>query len=236
MGTAILTIDDIASGNTPAIVDYLNSKGITAVMFAVGVNVEKFYEEAIYVLRNGMIVGNHSYSHPAFSKLTFEEAVADIEKNEEVLNKLYKDAGVRRIYRPFRFPYGDKGGKIAQDLQKYLAEKGYNKLDDTKVPYEWWKKDGHDKSIDTFWTYDVEEYRLSLEPDFTVEDVWKKMKNPSPAHATALLGDDKHHIILLHAHDETEAIEPMYYKQFINYMLDNGITFDKPAFFTSSFH
>lgn len=236
MGTAILTIDDIASGNTPAIVDYLNSKGITAVMFAVGVNVEKFYEEAIYVLRNGMIVGNHSYSHPAFSKLTFEEAVADIEKNEEVLNKLYKDAGVRRIYRPFRFPYGDKGGKIAQDLQKYLAEKGYNKLDDTKVPYEWWKKDGHDKFIDTFWTYDVEEYRLSLEPDFTVEDVWKKMKNPSPAHATALLGDDKHHIILLHAHDETEAIEPMYYKQFIDYMLDNGITFDKPAFFTSSFH
>lgn len=236
MGTAILTIDDIASGNTPAIVDYLNSKGITAVMFAVGVNVEKFYEEAIYALRNGMIVGNHSYSHPAFSKLTFEEAVADIEKNEEVLNKLYKDAGVRRIYRPFRFPYGDKGGKIAQDLQKYLAEKGYNKLDDTKVPYEWWKKDGHDKFIDTFWTYDVEEYRLSLEPDFTVEDVWKKMKNPSPAHATALLGDDKHHIILLHAHDETEAIEPMYYKQFIDYMLDNGITFDKPAFFTSSFH
>lgn len=236
MGTAILTIDDIASGNTPAIVDYLNSKGITAVMFAVGVNVEKFYEEAIYVLRNGMIVGNHSYSHPAFSKLTFEEAVADIEKNEEVLNKLYKDAGVRRIYRPFRFPYGDKGGKIAQDLQKYLAEKGYNKLDDTKVSCEWWKKDGHDKFIDTFWTYDVEEYRLSLERDFTVEDVWKKMKNPSPAHATALLGDDKHHIILLHAHDETEAIEPMYYKQFIDYMLDNGITFDKPAFFTSSFH
>ena len=236
MSTAILTIDDIASGNTPAIVDYLNSKGITAVMFAVGVNVEKFYEEAIYALRNGMIVGNHSYSHPAFSKLTFEEAVADIEKNEEVLNKLYKDAGVRRIYRPFRFPYGDKGGKIAQDLQKYLAEKGYNKLDDTKVPYEWWKKDGHDKFIDTFWTYDVEEYRLSLEPDFTVEDVWKKMKNPSPAHATALFGDDKHHIILLHAHDETEAIEPMYYKQFIDYMLDNGITFDKPAFFTSSFH
>ena len=236
MGTAILTIDDIASGNTPAIVDYLNSKGITAVMFAVGVNVEKFYEEAIYALRNGMIVCNLSYSHPAFSKLTFEEAVADIEKNEEVLNKLYKDAGVRRIYRPFRFPYGDKGGKIAQDLQKYLAEKGYNKLDDTKVPYEWWKKDGHDKFIDTFWTYDVEEYRLSLEPDFTVEDVWKKMKNPSPAHATALLGDDKHHIILLHAHDETEAIEPMYYYQFIDYMLDNGITFDKPAFFTSSFH
>ena len=31
---AILTIDDIASANTPAIVDYLNDKGITALMFA----------------------------------------------------------------------------------------------------------------------------------------------------------------------------------------------------------
>ena len=99
MSTAILTIDDIASGNTPAIVDYLNSKGITAVMFAVGVNVEKFYEEAIYALRNGMIVGNHSYSHPAFSKLTLKESIADIERNEKVLNMLYllfyKDAYLR---------------------------------------------------------------------------------------------------------------------------------------------
>ena len=38
---AILTIDDIASENTPAIVDYLNERGIPALMFAVGENVEK---------------------------------------------------------------------------------------------------------------------------------------------------------------------------------------------------
>lgn len=31
---AVLTIDDIASGNTPAIADYLNEKGIRCVMFA----------------------------------------------------------------------------------------------------------------------------------------------------------------------------------------------------------
>lgn len=232
MSTAILTIDDIASGNTPAMVDYLNSKGITAVMFAVGINVEKFYDEAIYALRKGMIVGNHSYSHPAFSKLTFDEAVRDMEKNEEVLDKLYRDAGVKRLYRPFRFPYGDKGGTIAPELQRYLAEKGYHKLDDTKVPYAWWKNGGHNRFIDTFWTYDVEEYRIPSEDGFTVEDVWKKMKNPSPANATALLGEDKHHIILLHAHDETESIEPEYYKHFIDFMLDQGITFEKPSFFT----
>ena len=57
---AILTIDDIASGNTPAIVDYLNEKGITALMFAVGENVERYYDNAVYALQHGMIVGNHS--------------------------------------------------------------------------------------------------------------------------------------------------------------------------------
>ena len=30
---AVLTIDDIASGNTPAIADYLNEKGIRCVAF-----------------------------------------------------------------------------------------------------------------------------------------------------------------------------------------------------------
>ena len=43
---ALLTIDDIASKNTPAIVDYLNEKGIRAIMFAVGKNLRKYPEEA----------------------------------------------------------------------------------------------------------------------------------------------------------------------------------------------
>ena len=33
---AVLTIDDVSSKNTPAIVDYLNEKKIKPVMFAVG--------------------------------------------------------------------------------------------------------------------------------------------------------------------------------------------------------
>ncbi len=38
---ALLTIDDIPSGNTCAIVDYLNEAGIQAVMFAEGEKAEK---------------------------------------------------------------------------------------------------------------------------------------------------------------------------------------------------
>ena len=60
MITALLTIDDISSKNTPAIVDYLNEKGITAIMFATGQNVERYWNEAVYALQHGMVVGNHS--------------------------------------------------------------------------------------------------------------------------------------------------------------------------------
>ena len=41
MKKAILTIDDVPSNNTKAIVDYLNEKDITVVMFAVGELLEK---------------------------------------------------------------------------------------------------------------------------------------------------------------------------------------------------
>ena len=45
---------------------------------------------------------------------------------EEVLNRLYQDASVPRLYRPFRFPYGDKGGENRDEIQKYLKKNGFN--------------------------------------------------------------------------------------------------------------
>lgn len=230
MINAVLTIDDIASANTPAIVDYLNANGITALMFAVGENVENYYDNAIYALKNGMILGNHSYSHPAFSKLSVEEAIADIEKNEVVLDKLYRDAGVERKYRPFRFPYGDKGGANKDALQAFLRDKGFGKLKDTQFPYAWWKERGLDKDIDTFWTFDFAEYNIRQGSGFTEEDVWKRINNMDPVNGAALLKEGNSHFLLLHAHDETEELVPEYYKKFIDYLIEKGVVFTKPEF------
>ena len=58
MNTALLTIDDFASKNTPAMVDYFKKKGIKPIFFATGANVERFYDEAKYAVKNGMPVGN----------------------------------------------------------------------------------------------------------------------------------------------------------------------------------
>ncbi len=234
MNSAILTIDDFSSKNTPAIVDYLKEKGIRPIFFATGQNVERNYEEAVYAVKQGMIVGNHSYSHPAFSSISVEACMEEIEKCEQVLDKLYQDSGVKRVYRPFRFPYGDKGGDNKAALQKYLKEQGFHKVDDRHIPYPWWKENGLDQDIDTFWTFDFVEYNIRPDSGFTKDSVWEKMHDTEPETGAALFGKDNRHILLLHAHDETEEMLPEYYKLFIEHLLENGVTFDEPKFQSSS--
>ena len=228
---AVLTVDDIPSGNTEEIVQYLNENGITAVMFAVGNKLEKNPDPAIYALRHRMIVGNHSYSHPAFSSLSLEEAKGEIEKSEELLDKLYLAAGVERKYRPFRFPYGDKGGANKDALQQYLASRGFNKLKDTQIPYAFWKETGRDRDIDTLWTFDFAEYRIRKGSGFTLEDVFRRIREPAPAEGAPLLQDGGNHILLMHAHDETGELVPEYWKILIGTLLDKGVTFRTPEFF-----
>ena len=231
MKHAVLTIDDIGSKNTPAIVDYLCEKKIPAIMFAWGQRVEEYYENALYAVKNGIIVGNHSYSHPFFSKLTMEEAIAEIEKNEAILDKLYQDAGVERVYHPFRFPYGDKGGENKDALQEYFRMHGFHKVKDTQISYAFWKDMGLDKDIDTFWTYDFEEYLIRPDSGVTFEDILKRTREVDPVLGKSLLSDeDGSHLIIIHAHDETEELVPGYFRKLIDLLIDNGFVFDPPEF------
>lgn len=173
MNSGILTIDDITSKNTPAIVDYLYEKGICAILFAVGQNVEKYYDEAIYAVKKGMIVGNHSYTHPDFSSLSVKTCIEEIETCEAVIDRLNSDAGVERLYKPFRFPYGHKGGKNKDALQIYLSEQGFHKVVDKQISYPWWGENDLDKDIDTFWTFDFGEFYIRPGSNFTKESVFK---------------------------------------------------------------
>ncbi len=227
---ALLTIDDVSSANTPAIVDYLCEKNIPAIMFMVGEWAEGHPDELVYALRHGMIVGNHSYTHPHFSEISFDECKHEIEKNEEVLNRFYGKAGIERKFRPFRFPYGDKGGENKSLIQSYLAEKGFDKVKDTEFNYPFWKEEGHDHNIDTFWTFDFAEYNIRPGSGFTLDDVMRKIHDPAPESGAPLLVDGSSHLLLLHAHDETEALVPEYYKLFIDELLKNGVEFTAPEF------
>ncbi len=227
---ALLTVDDIPSNNTYALVDYLNGAGIRAVMFAVGEKAEKDPEPAVYAIRHGMIVGNHGYSHPHFSLLSLEEGIEEIEKCEKVLERLYELAGVERTFRPFRFPYGDKGGKHKAALQAFLREKGFSKVDDTRIPYPWWREQGLDRDVDTLWTFDFTEYRIRPQSGYTMEDVRKRMRDRTPETGAALFGPEGRHILLLHAHDETEALVPEYYRLLLDEAREHGVEFTGPSF------
>ena len=227
---ALLTIDDLASGNTPALLDYLRGKGITPLLFGIGAALEENRKEAEYALQCGFIIGNHSYSHPHFSELSMGEAVREIERCEEVLDKLYRDCGVERKYRPFRFPYGDKGGENKEALQVYLREKGFDKVDDTKLTYSFWDAKGYRKDIDTYWSFDIEEYRIRKGSDFTLESVMEKIHDPAPEEGAVMLAEGNSHIILFHAHDETDEMVPKYYEKIIGHLLECGVKFEGPAF------
>ena len=227
---ALLTIDDIASQNTKAIVDYLVEKNISAIMFAVGMNVERYYDQAIYAVQKGMIVGNHSYSHPNFGDISYEEGVAEIEKNEKLLDELYKTAGVERKYKPFRFPYGNKGGENKERFQKYLRDNGFDKVDDRQVIESWWHWKGMDCDIDTFWTFDFAEYNIRKGSGFTIEDVWKRMREDSEESESILFKEGSNHILLLHANDETEELAPEYYRKFLDYTIKKGVVFEDACF------
>ena len=227
---ALLTIDDIPSDNTCAIVDYLNGAGIQAIMFAEGEKAEKNPEPAVYAVRHGMIVGNHSYSHQHFSELSLSEGICEIDRCEAVLNRIYDMAGIKRIYRPFRFPYGDKGQKNKDALQICLLEKGFSKVNDTQIPYAWWHENGLDRDIDTLWIFDFAEHQIRPNSGYTIEDVWKRTRNPNPENGAALYTPEGRHIILLHAHNETDELVPGYYRLLLDDLLNHGVQFVKPGF------
>lgn len=227
---AVLTIDDMPSPNTPAIVNFLKEKNIMPVFFSVGQLIEKYYEEAVYALKNGMLIGNHSYSHPFFSKLTLQECIEEIEKTEEILEQLYKDAGVERKYKLFRFPYIDKGGVHKDNLQNYLREHGYCKINDTEITSGMYDTLGWKQDMDVCFTYDFEEYTMQLKEGVHFEDILEKMNHKNPVTDISLLEHNSKQIVLLHDHEETEKIMPAYYEKLVNYAINRGVHFVNAEF------
>ena len=105
-----------------------------------------------------------------------------------------------------------------------------NKVRDDEIWYPWWKEDGLDRDIDTFWTYDFEEYNVRPDSGFTFEDVMKKMDSKDPENGAVLFEENARHILLLHAHDETEEMKPKYYEIMLSRLIENGVEFIAPQF------
>jgi peptidoglycan/xylan/chitin deacetylase (PgdA/CDA1 family) len=97
-GRVALTFDDGPGPYTAQVVAELRSLHVRATFFVIGRNVKQS-PGAVRGLRDaGMVVGNHSWSHPNFTKLTLAKQRAQIERTEDLLESTI---GQRpRYFRP----------------------------------------------------------------------------------------------------------------------------------------
>ncbi|MGE5111395.1 MAG: polysaccharide deacetylase family protein [Acidobacteriaceae bacterium] len=158
-----LTFDDLpmaASNPTPAEVTALTNSILGALSKhrapAVGlVNESKVHlgddaERAATLelwLKAGQQLGNHTYSHPDFNKLTLAEFTADAERGELLLKRLLPK--YHQQLRFFRFPFnhaGDTEEKKA-GFQKWLAQNHYEVATCTIENSDWVFAAAYDKAL-----------------------------------------------------------------------------------------
>lgn len=202
MNPAILTIDDVPSTLFREKLEFLTVRSTPAVLFCWGEKLKGREDELAEAVRRGFVVGNHAWSHPAFSGLTLTEARQQIAWTEDLLDEVHRRAGVARGPRLFRFPYLDAGKDEAQraDLQALLAEFGFRGL----------PADG--ERLDCGCSFDQREY----DPEQTPASLFARIVPGSPGP-----GDR----ILIHDHEASHDV----FFQCIDRYLALGLTFAVPA-------
>ncbi|MGM0600644.1 MAG: polysaccharide deacetylase family protein [Candidatus Rifleibacteriota bacterium] len=98
----ILTFDDGPHPRTtPEILKILKDRNLKAIFFVLGLQVEKYPHLVKQIASEGHIIGNHSYDHKNFTKITQNQLIEQIQKT----NRLIKNITGKnpRFLRP---PYG----------------------------------------------------------------------------------------------------------------------------------
>ncbi|MBR3995913.1 MAG: polysaccharide deacetylase family protein [Clostridia bacterium] len=101
---------------TPEILDILNEYGIKATFFVVGKNAENNPEILKRIYTEGHEIGNHTYSHPDFRKLTTEQVEDEIEKTQSIIEDI---TGAKpKLFRP-------PGGYLSNSIMDIITSKNY---------------------------------------------------------------------------------------------------------------
>ena len=234
-----LTIDDCPSSDFKRKVDFLLSKKIPAIFFCIGKLIKNRKKDVIYAIKKGFIIGNHSYNHIPFSKLSLREAKKEIKKTDEIIDRLYKEAGVKRNIKVFRFPNLDKGdgnknypffdwsNKKVMALQDYLKQLGYRQPKFLGINYKWYKKAKLDKCVDVDCTYDSYDWTVSdksYEHGIkTLNDLLARMDENVPECMRGLNFKGSTDIIMMHDHANIKN----FFVPMIEKLLKKGIKFEE---------
>jgi|SRR5215213_1888277 len=73
----------------------------------------------------GMILGNHTFSHADFNKVSLPEYEDELIRGEVVTRKLMQEKGFNKLY--FRYPYNHTGPtrEAKETFQRFLESRGY---------------------------------------------------------------------------------------------------------------
>ncbi len=173
MRSAYLTIDDSPSARTGDLVKFLNTRNIPALLFVRGDHMQQFSSAIANAIRNGIVIGNHSFAHIPAGEMSFDQWQADFEQCEVLINMAYKQAGVRRTHLYYRFPYIDRGDGVRvernfakgegaftsnaaiEKIQIYLKTKGFSQ------PFENMPEGYPDDAADCLFTYTSGDWMLT---------------------------------------------------------------------------
>lgn len=99
--TVALTFDDGPGPETPKVLAILRQYGVRATFFEIGNNATIWPGYAEQVVAEGHLIGNHSFTHPNFTKISSTSQRSQLDRTT---NELVKDTGVRPCW--FRPPGG----------------------------------------------------------------------------------------------------------------------------------
>jgi len=125
-----MTFDDGPSEKlTPELLDILAQYDIHATFFVIGKNAAEHPEILQRAVREGHEIGNHSWSHPAFAKMSDEKVRAELQKTDDTIRAALGGRPV--LMRP---PYGSI---TARQKKLINAEFGYRTILWDVDPLDW---------------------------------------------------------------------------------------------------
>lgn len=225
---AYLTIDDSPSLHMRDRVEFLDQLGIQAIWFCRGDYLSERPESAIEALRAGHQLGNHSWSHAYFSKLTLEQAASEIDRTDALLDELHRAAGVERRWKVFRFPYEDRIGSDEHhaSLQELLKTRGFVLPPIGGVLDARFQRHIQDADTSLFWTYDSEDWTLrdpsAPDADERLAKVLARMDRDEPDSGCGLHAPGTEVIVM---HDHTHS--GIQWQAVVQGFLDHGLVFQR---------
>lgn len=127
-GKVALTFDDGPGTYTPQILAVLKEYGVKATFFEIGENAAAHPDYVKQIISDGHIIGDHTYTHPDLTKLSYDGQMDEIGKAKTTIEGIAGNS-----VRYFRPPYGSYNA----DTDKVTATLGLERILWNVDPRDW---------------------------------------------------------------------------------------------------